>query len=61
MSSTLKHLGIILLPAALIMLQPDLGSTVILIVSAFVVLFVAGYSFAFLPLSVLRVWLHLSH
>ena len=29
------------------MLQPDLGSTVILIVSAFVVLFVAGYSLRF--------------
>ena len=42
-----KHLWYILLPAALIMLQPDLGSTVILIVSAFVVLFVAGYSLRF--------------
>lgn len=42
-----KHLWLILLPAALIMLQPDLGSTVILIVSAFVVLFVAGYSLRF--------------
>ena len=29
------------------MLQPDLGSTVILIVSAFIVLFVAGYSLRF--------------
>ena len=43
----LKDIGIILLPAALIMLQPDLGSTVILIVSAFIVLFVAGYSLRF--------------
>lgn len=43
----LKHMGYILLPAALIMLQPDLGSTVILIVSAFVILFVAGYSLRF--------------
>lgn len=42
-----RHLGIILLPAVLIMLQPDLGSTVILMVSAFVVLFVAGYSLRF--------------
>ncbi|WP_082295072.1 putative lipid II flippase FtsW [Sporosarcina ureilytica] len=45
-----KHLWYILLPAALIMLQPDLGSTVILIVSAFVVLFVAGYSLRFFTL-----------
>lgn len=44
---SLKHLGLILFPSALIMLQPDLGSTVILIVSAFVVLFVAGYSLRF--------------
>ncbi len=43
----LKDIGIILLPAGLIMLQPDLGSTVILIVSAFIVLFVAGYSLRF--------------
>lgn len=42
-----QHLWLILLPAILIMLQPDLGSTVILIVSAFVVLFVAGYSLRF--------------
>ncbi len=42
-----RHLGLILLPAGLIMLQPDLGSTVILIVSAFVVLFIAGYSLRF--------------
>lgn len=43
----LKDIGIILLPAGLIMLQPDLGSTVILIFSAFIVLFVAGYSLRF--------------
>jgi len=43
----LKDIGIILLPAGLIMLQPDLGSTVILIVSAFILLFVAGYSLRF--------------
>lgn len=42
-----KHLGLILLPAALIMLQPDLGSTVIMIVAAFIVLFIAGYSLRF--------------
>lgn len=43
----ISDLGIVLLPAGLIMLQPDLGSTVILIVSAFIVLFVAGYSLRF--------------
>lgn len=43
----LKDIGIILLPAGLIMLQPDLGSTVILIVSAFILLFIAGYSLRF--------------
>lgn len=42
-----QHMWLILLPAALIMLQPDLGSTVILIFSAFVVLFIAGYSLRF--------------
>lgn len=42
-----QHLWIILLPAVLIMLQPDLGSTVILIVSAFILLFIAGYSLRF--------------
>lgn len=42
-----QHLWTILLPAGLIMLQPDLGSTVILIISAFVVLFIAGYSLRF--------------
>lgn len=46
----LKHLGLILLPAALIMLQPDLGSTVIMIVAAFIVLFIAGYSLRFFML-----------
>lgn len=43
----LKHLSLILLPSALIMAQPDLGSTVILIVSAFIILFIAGYSYRF--------------
>lgn len=42
-----QHLWIILLPAVLIMLQPDLGSTVILIVSAFILLFISGYSLRF--------------
>ncbi len=42
-----QHLWIILLPSILIMLQPDLGSTVILIISAFIVLFIAGYSLRF--------------
>ena len=39
----LSHFVLILLPAALIMLQPDLGSAVIMIVSAFVILFLSGY------------------
>lgn len=42
-----KHFGLILLPAALIMLQPDLGSAVIMIISAFVILFIAGYPLKF--------------
>lgn len=43
----LNHFVLILLPAALIMLQPDLGSAVIMIVSAFVILFLAGYPLSF--------------
>lgn len=43
----LSHFILILLPAALIMLQPDLGSAVIMIVSAFVILFLAGYPLSF--------------
>lgn len=43
----LSHFILILLPASLIMLQPDLGSAVIMIVSAFVILFVAGYPISF--------------
>ncbi|WP_336823030.1 putative lipid II flippase FtsW [Sporosarcina sp. USHLN248] len=46
----LSHFVLILLPAALIMLQPDLGSAVIMIVSAFVVLFLAGYPLTFFSL-----------
>lgn len=42
-----QHFAMILLPAALIMLQPDLGSAVIMIVSAFVILFLAGYPLSF--------------
>lgn len=42
-----SHIGIILFPAALIMLQPDLGSTVILLVASFLLLFLAGYSIRF--------------
>lgn len=44
---SMKHLALILLPTILIMSQPDLGSTVILIVSAFIILFIAGYSLRF--------------
>ena len=42
-----RHFALILVPFALIMMQPDLGSAVIMIVSAFVVLFVAGYPLSF--------------
>jgi len=42
-----KHLYYILLPTVLIMLQPDLGSTVILLIAAFVVLFLGGYPIRF--------------
>lgn len=42
-----KHLYYVLLPTVLIMLQPDLGSTVILLIGAFVVLFLAGYPIRF--------------
>lgn len=42
-----KHLYYVLLPTILIMLQPDLGSTVILLLAAFVVLFLAGYPIRF--------------
>lgn len=42
-----QHFALILLPATLIMLQPDLGSAVIMIVSAFVILFLAGYPLSF--------------
>ncbi len=45
-----RHFALILLPFALIMMQPDLGSAVIMIVSAFVVLFVAGYPLTFFSL-----------
>lgn len=45
-----SHFVLILLPAVLIMLQPDLGSTVIMIIAAFVVLFVAGYPLSFFGL-----------
>ncbi|CAM5187574.1 Cell division protein FtsW OS=Ureibacillus acetophenoni OX=614649 GN=SAMN05877842_101379 PE=4 SV=1 [Ureibacillus acetophenoni] len=38
-----KHFLILIIPSALIMLQPDFGSVFILIVSAFILLFVARY------------------
>lgn len=43
----LKHFVYILLPAILIMLQPDLGSTVIMMIAAFMMLFIAGYPLSF--------------
>lgn len=39
----LKHFAIVLLPVILIMLQPDFGSAFILIMAAFVLLFLAQY------------------
>ncbi|MFP7201797.1 putative peptidoglycan glycosyltransferase FtsW [Lysinibacillus halotolerans] len=39
----IKHFLIIILPCALIMLQPDFGSVFILVVSAFILLFIARY------------------
>lgn len=39
----IKHFLIIILPCALIMLQPDFGSVFILVVSAFILLFIAKY------------------
>lgn len=38
-----RHGAILLLPVALIMLQPDFGSVFILVVSVFLLFFVAGY------------------
>lgn len=43
----LSHLAVILLPAGLIMLQPDFGSMMIMTVSAFCVLLIAGYPLKF--------------
>ncbi|MFP3916367.1 putative lipid II flippase FtsW [Lysinibacillus telephonicus] len=39
----LQHFVIIIIPCALIMLQPDFGSVFILVVSAFILLFIAKY------------------
>jgi cell division protein FtsW len=41
------HFILILLPAGLIMIQPDFGSAVILVVSAFILLLIAGYPLKF--------------
>ncbi|SIT67828.1 FtsW/RodA/SpoVE family cell cycle protein [Edaphobacillus lindanitolerans] len=41
------HFVVILLPAALIMLQPDFGSMMIMVVSAFAILLVGGYPLKF--------------
>lgn len=43
----LKHFVILLLPVALIMLQPDFGSVFILLVATFLLLFIAGYPWKF--------------
>lgn len=39
----LKHFFVIILPCALMMLQPDFGSVFILVVSSFILLFIAKY------------------
>lgn len=39
----IKHFVILFLPVMLIMLQPDFGSAFILIITAFILLFLAGY------------------
>lgn len=39
----LKHFLILLIPCALIMLQPDFGSVFIMVVSSFILLFIAKY------------------
>lgn len=39
----LKHFVVLLIPSVLIMLQPDFGSVFILIVAAFILLFIARY------------------
>lgn len=43
----LKHFLVLLLPVALIMLQPDFGSVFILVVATFMLLFIAGYPLKF--------------
>lgn len=43
----LKHFVILLIPVALIMLQPDFGSVFILLVATFLLLFIAGYPWTF--------------
>lgn len=42
-----KHFFILLLPVALIMLQPDFGSVFIMLVATFLLLFIAGYPWKF--------------
>ena len=43
----LKHFLVLLLPVALIMMQPDFGSVFILVVATFMLLFIAGYPLKF--------------
>ena len=42
-----KHFAIIFTPVALIMLQPDFGSAFIIIISSFILLFIANYPLKF--------------
>lgn len=43
----LRHFVVLLLPVALIMIQPDFGSVFILLVATFMLLFIAGYPWKF--------------
>ncbi len=49
----LRHFIILLLPVALIMLQPDFGSAFILIVTAFLLLFIANYPMKFYAICIM--------
>jgi len=49
----LKHFLVLLLPIALIMIQPDFGSAFILIVGAFILFFIANYPIKFYVLCIM--------
>ncbi|WP_431029393.1 FtsW/RodA/SpoVE family cell cycle protein [Lysinibacillus sp. LZ02] len=49
----LKHFIVLLLPIALIMMQPDFGSAFILIVATFILFFIANYPIKFYALCIM--------